>query len=174
MAKVIFSEAIAIFVKYFKLIYLIFLWKWWWFFFRIVWWIESLKEQHLFEIIFNINIFPVTFVQFNPSLLIQSIHFLLTPNFWMVVYLFINTYWWSTHFSTDKCKNMQTKKATQCAVYLVDFCLFLTVMLLFMFQFWLWKHEYQDRSHVTIYVLKQLVHNPINIYELRLLHFMTS
>ncbi len=58
-------------------------------FFRILWWIESSKEQHLFEkeIFCNIiiNGFTVTFDQFNASLLNKLINFqrakkiLLTP-----------------------------------------------------------------------------------------------
>jgi len=68
--------------------------------FKILWWIESSKEQHLFEIesFCNIiNAFTVSFDQFNASLLNKSIHFfqktknkktfLLTPNFWTVVYV---------------------------------------------------------------------------------------
>ncbi len=58
----------------------IFLWKLWWIlFFRIHRWIESSEEQHLFEIeIFCniINVFTVTFDQFNESLLNKSINFL--------------------------------------------------------------------------------------------------
>ncbi len=49
----------------------IFLWKpWCILFFTILWWIESSKEQHLFEteIFCNIiNVFTVTFDQFNVS-----------------------------------------------------------------------------------------------------------
>ncbi len=56
----------------------IFLWKLWYIlFFRIHRWIESSKEQHLFEIetFWNIiNVFTVTFDQFNASLMIKSIH----------------------------------------------------------------------------------------------------
>ncbi len=59
----------------------IFLWKLWCIlFFRILWWIESSKEQHLFglEIFCNIiNVFTATFDQFNASLLNKSIHFFL-------------------------------------------------------------------------------------------------
>ncbi len=49
-------------------------------FLRIIWWIESSKEQHLFEIeIFCniISVFTVTFDQFNASLLNKSIKILL-------------------------------------------------------------------------------------------------
>ncbi len=49
---------------------------------------ESSKEQHLFEIeIFSniINVFAVTFDQFNASLMNKSINFFRTPNFWAVV-----------------------------------------------------------------------------------------
>ncbi len=57
----------------------IFLWKpWHLLFFRILWWIESSKEKHLFEIeifCYIINAFTVTFDQFNESLLNKSIHF---------------------------------------------------------------------------------------------------
>ncbi len=57
----------------------IFLWKLWYIlFFRIHRWIESSKEQHLFEIeiFWNIiNVFTVTFDQFNASLMIKSINF---------------------------------------------------------------------------------------------------
>ncbi len=56
-------------------------------FVRIIWWIESLKEQHLFavEIFSNIiNVFLVTFDKFNASLLNKSIKILLPPDFWMV------------------------------------------------------------------------------------------
>ncbi len=45
-------------------------------FFRILWW-KSSKEQHLFEVeIFCdiINVFPVTFNQFNACLMNKSIH----------------------------------------------------------------------------------------------------
>ncbi len=58
----------------------IFLWKLWcMLFFRIHRWIESSKEQHLFEIeIFCniINVITVTFDQFNASLMDKSINFL--------------------------------------------------------------------------------------------------
>ncbi len=65
----------------------IFLWKpWYILFFRILWWIEISKEQHLFVI----NVFTVTFDQFNLSLMNKSIHvfffFLMTLSFWMVMY----------------------------------------------------------------------------------------
>ncbi len=56
----------------------IFLWKPWYICFRILWWIESSNEQHLFEreIICNmINVFTVTFEQFNASLLNKNTHF---------------------------------------------------------------------------------------------------
>ncbi len=49
------------------------------------------SNEHLFEIeiFYNIiNIFTVNFDQFNTSLLSKSINFLLTPNFWMIVYLY--------------------------------------------------------------------------------------
>ncbi len=52
--------------------------------FMILWWIESLKEQHLFEIeiFYNIiNIFAVSSGQFNASLPIKSINFLI-KNYW--------------------------------------------------------------------------------------------
>ncbi len=54
---------------------LIFLWNLS-YLFRIFWWIESSKEQHLFEIeIFcGINVCTVTFDQFNASLLNKSIN----------------------------------------------------------------------------------------------------
>ncbi len=38
-------------------------------FFRILWWIESSKEQHLFEIFCNNVKVSVTFLQFNASLI---------------------------------------------------------------------------------------------------------
>ncbi len=45
---------------------LLFLWKLWYYCFRILWWIESSKEQHLFEIrIHHINVFTVTLIKFN-------------------------------------------------------------------------------------------------------------
>ncbi len=57
----------------------VFLWKSsYMLFFRIHRWIESWKEQHLFEIeIFSniINVFTVTFDQFNASLINKSINF---------------------------------------------------------------------------------------------------
>ncbi len=57
----------------------IFLWKpWYILFFRILWWIESSKEQHLFEmeIFCNIlNVFTVTFDQLNECFLNKSIYF---------------------------------------------------------------------------------------------------
>ncbi len=42
--------------------------------FRILWWSENKKEQHLFEteMICSINVFTVTFDQFNASLLNKS------------------------------------------------------------------------------------------------------
>ncbi len=46
-------------------------------FFRILWWIESSEEQHLFEIEIFCNIiivFTVTFDQFNASLPNKSIY----------------------------------------------------------------------------------------------------
>ncbi len=52
---------------------------WYILFFRIHRWIESSKEQHLFEIetFWNIiNVFTVTFDQFNVSLMNKSISFL--------------------------------------------------------------------------------------------------
>ncbi len=52
----------------------IFLWKLWCIlFFRIHRWIESSKEQHLFEIEIFCNIFTVIFNQFNASLMNKSI-----------------------------------------------------------------------------------------------------
>ncbi len=50
---------------------------------RIFWWIESSKEQHFFKIeLFCkiINVFSVTFHQFNVSLLNKSINFLKKKN----------------------------------------------------------------------------------------------
>ncbi len=66
----------------------IFLWKLWYIlFFRIHRWIESSKEQHLFETeIFSniINDFTVTFDQFNASLL--------TNYFFQILYTFLSRY----------------------------------------------------------------------------------
>ncbi len=42
-------------------------------YFGVFWWIESLKNQNLFEIKININVFFVTFDQFYASLLNKSI-----------------------------------------------------------------------------------------------------
>ncbi len=45
--------------------------------FRIVWWIETSKEQHLFEaeiFCYIINVFAVTFDQFKLSLMNKSIN----------------------------------------------------------------------------------------------------
>ncbi len=59
----------------------IFLWKLWYIlFFRILWQIESSKEQCLFETEIFCNIINVTFDQFNASLLNKSIN--LSPNLW--------------------------------------------------------------------------------------------
>ncbi len=58
-----------------QLLCLIFLFKSWYIYFRILGWIWSLKEQHLFEmkIFCNIkNVFTVTFDQFNASMLKKS------------------------------------------------------------------------------------------------------
>ncbi len=96
----------------------IFLWKRWWIlFFRIHRSIESSKEQHLFEIeIFCniINVFTVTFDQFNTSLMNLSINFLkkkkkkrikwLTPNFQRCLLLqnIKSNGWWKFSFSSHK------------------------------------------------------------------------
>ncbi len=57
-------------------------------FFRIHRWIESSKEQHFFKIeifCYIINVFTVTFDQFNASLINKSINFfLLTPKLTLV------------------------------------------------------------------------------------------
>ncbi len=58
--------------------------------FRVLWWIESSKEQYLFKIdIFCniINTFTITFDQFNAFLLNISLHFILTSNLQRVVYI---------------------------------------------------------------------------------------
>ncbi len=60
-----------------QLCFPIILWKpWYILFFMIFWWIESSKEQHLFEIeIFCNIVFSVTFKQSNASLLNKSTNF---------------------------------------------------------------------------------------------------
>ncbi len=54
------------------------------FLFSILWWIEILKEEHLqyskYKSLY-INVFTVTFDQFNASMLNKGIHFLLNLNF---------------------------------------------------------------------------------------------
>ncbi len=67
----------------------IFMKPWYILFFRIHRWIESSKEQRLFEIeIFCniINVFTGTFDHFNASLLNKSINFFNTPNIQTYVY----------------------------------------------------------------------------------------
>ncbi len=59
------------------------------FFFRIFWWIENVKEQHLFEIYIFSNITKVTFDQFNVFFINKSTPFFKknVHCFWTVVYV---------------------------------------------------------------------------------------
>ncbi len=76
-------------------------------FFRILWWIESSKEQYLFEIkIFCniINAFTVTFDQLKVPCWIKVLISLkkiisLTPNFWMIYK--VNLFWGSGLIKMD-------------------------------------------------------------------------
>ncbi len=124
----------------------IILWKCWYvLYFRILWWIESSIEQHLFEIeIFPniINVFTVTFDQFNASLLNKSItyiqtysdiynvrkdfyfysilNFLFIKESWNIIHITISTKIWSstTVFNID---NNQKCFLSSKSVYYYDF-----------------------------------------------------
>ncbi len=94
----------------------IFFWKPWYFW--NPWWIQSSKEQHLFEreIFYNImNFFYCHFCQFNASLLNKSNS--LKNNFLMIVYVSVN---FNLSGATRRnVADLSTKWPTNCCLLLV-------------------------------------------------------